>query len=115
MARARLRGLLETVEIGQSMFTSERTTYHGKMYTVENALNSPQPIQQPIPLLIGGSGEQVTLKIAAKYADISHLVAVRELSDFDHKLSVLENHCEAVGRDFNDIRKGRFILVGGSA
>jgi F420-dependent oxidoreductase-like protein len=106
----RLRGLLETVEICKSMFTSERTTYHGRMYTVDNVLNSPQPVQKPIPILIGGAGEKVTLKIAAKYADISHLVT-SDLSDLDHKLSVLKEHCESIGRDYNDIRKGAFIRV----
>lgn len=110
----RMRGLLETVEICKSMFTSERTTYHGRMYTVDNVLNSPQPVQKPIPILIGGAGEKVTLKIAAKHADISHLIT-SDLSDLDHKLSVLEKHCEDVGRDYNSIRKGAFIRVGDPA
>ncbi len=110
----RLRGLLETVEICKSMFTSERTTYHGRMYTVDNVLNSPQPVQKPIPILIGGAGEKVTLKIAAKYADVSHLVT-SDLSDLDHKLSILKEHCESIGRDYDDIRKGAFIRVNTSA
>ena len=113
-ARERLRGLRETVEICKSMFVSERTTYHGKMYTVNNVLNSPQPVQKPIPMLIGGSGEKVTLKIAAEHADISHIVT-SDLDVLDHKLAVLEKHCENVGRNFNDIRKGAFVRVGGSA
>jgi F420-dependent oxidoreductase-like protein len=110
----RLRGLLETVEICKSMFSSERTTYHGRMYTVDNVLNSPQPVQKPIPILIGGAGEKVTLKIAAKYADISHLVT-SDMGDLDHKLSVLEEHCESIGRDYNEIRKGAFISVNTSS
>jgi len=115
-AKERLRGLLETIEICKSMFTSERTTYHGRLYTVNNVLNSPQPIQKPIPILVGGSGEKVTLKIAAKYADISHLITsglseVTDLSELDHKLSVLKKHCEAIGRDYNDIRKATFIWL----
>ena len=110
----RLRGLRETVEICKSMFTQERTTYHGKMYQFDNVLNSPQPVQKPIPILIGGAGEKVTLKIAAEHADISHIVT-SDLDTLDHKLSVLEKHCESVGRDYNDIRKGAFVRVGGSA
>ena len=96
------------------MFTQERTTYSGKMYTVDNVLNSPPPIQKNIPILIGGSGEKVALKIAAKHADISHLVTT-DLNELDHKLSVLEKYCEAVGRDYHAIRKGAFIRVGSLA
>lgn len=102
--KERLQGLLETIEICKSMFTSEYTTYKGRLYTVSNVLNSPQPFQKPIPILVGGSGEKVTLRIAAKYADISHLFA-SDLSELEHKLSVLKRHCEAVGRDYNAITK----------
>ena len=71
---------------------------------VSNVLNSPQPVQKPIPIMVGGSGEKVTLKIAAKYADISHLFA-SNLDDLERKLSVLRKHCETVGREYNTIRK----------
>ena len=108
--RERLRGLRETVEICKSMFTQERTTYHGRMYQIDNVLNSPQPVQKPVPILIGGSGEKVTLKIAAEHADISHIVT-SDLDTLDHKLAVLEKHCENVGRDYNDIRKGSFMRM----
>ena len=110
--RERLRGLRETVEICKSMFTQERTTYHGRMYQIDNVLNSPQPVQKPVPILIGGSGEKVTLKIAAEHADISHIVT-SDLDTLDHKLAVLEKHCENVGRDYNDIRKGSFMRMNG--
>lgn len=103
-AKERLQGLRETIEVCKTMFTNERTTYHGKLYTVDNVLNSPQPVQKPIPIMVGGAGERVTLKIAAKHADISHLFAA-DLDDLEHKLSVLKKHCETVGRDYNNIRK----------
>jgi F420-dependent oxidoreductase-like protein len=103
-AKERLQGLRETVKICKSMFTNERTTHHGKLYSVNNVLNSPQPVQRPIPIMVGGSGEKVTLKLAARYADISHLFA-KDLNDLEHKLSVLRKHCETVGRDYNNIRK----------
>ena len=102
--KERLEGLRETVEICKSMFSKERTTYHGKMYDVDNALNSPPPVQKPIPIMLGGSGEKVTLKIAAEHADISHLF-VANVDELEHKLSVLRKHCETVGRDYNKIRK----------
>ena len=102
--KERLQGLRETIEICKSMFSKDRTTYHGKMYDVDNVLNSPQPVQKPIPIMVGGSGEKVTLKIAAKHADISHLFAAN-VDELEHKLSVLRKHCETVGRDYNALRK----------
>jgi len=102
--KERLEGLRETVQICKSMFSKERTTYHGKMYDINNVLNSPQPVQRPIPIMVGGSGEKVTLKIAAQYADISHLFAAN-VDELEHKLSVLKKHCKAVNRDYDKIRK----------
>jgi F420-dependent oxidoreductase-like protein len=103
-AKERLQGLRETIEICKSMFTNERTSYNGKLYNVNNVLNSPQPVQKPIPVMVGGSGEKVTLKIAAELADISHLFAA-DLNELEHRLSVLKKHCDAVGREYNSIRK----------
>jgi F420-dependent oxidoreductase-like protein len=102
--KERLQGLRETVEICKSMFSNERTTYHGKLYNVNNVLNSPQPLQKPIPIMVGGSGEKVTLKIAAEHADISHLFAAN-VDELEHKLSVLRKHCKTIGRDYSKIRK----------
>jgi hypothetical protein len=62
-------------------------------------------------MLIAGSGEKVTLKIVAEHADICH-IPTSDLDTLDHKLAVLEKHCENIGRNFNDIRKGAFIRVG---
>lgn len=109
--RERLRGLQETVEICKVMFSNERSTYHGKLYTVNNILNSPQPIQKPMPVMIGGGGEKVTLRIAAEHADISHFFS-RSLDNLDHKLTVLKSHCEKVGRDYNAIRKATSMGIG---
>jgi len=108
----RLRGLEETVQICRSMFTNERTTFHGRMFRVENVLNSPQPVQRPPPILVGGGGERRTLRIAAEHADISHFFAW-DVETLDRKLAALRRHCEAVGRDYDEIRKGvglRFIV-----
>lgn len=104
-AGERLRGLEETVEICKSMFSKERTTYKGKLFDVENALNSPQPFQRPPPIMIGGGGEKRTLKIVAKHADISHLKP-RDLKTLKIKMDVLKMHCKNVNRDFDEIRVG---------
>ncbi|UCH37841.1 MAG: TIGR03560 family F420-dependent LLM class oxidoreductase [Candidatus Bathyarchaeota archaeon] len=102
--RERLQGLHETIKICKQMFTTERSTHHGSLYHVENVLNSPQPTQRPVPVMVGGGGERVTLKIAAQYADISHFFT-GNLTALDHKLAVLKNHCKTVNRKYSEIRK----------
>lgn len=106
----RLRGLRETIDICTRMFRQERTSYNGQLYHVNNVLNAPQPVQSPIPLLIGGGGEQVTLRLAARYADISHFFA-QNTELLDHKLEVLRHHCKDVGRSYQDIRKATSMNV----
>ena len=112
-AGERVRGLRETVEICKSMFTRERTTYHGKLYKVDDALNSPQPIQKPVPIMVGGGGEKRTLRIAAEHADISHfgVSRIRDLEILEAKLSALRRHCMAVGRDYDSVRKGSACVI----
>jgi F420-dependent oxidoreductase-like protein len=100
----RLRGLRETVKICRQMFTAERSTHHGTLYHIENVLNSPPPTQKPIPIMVGGGGEKVTLNIAAKYADISHFFT-GSFETLEHKLTVLKNHCNKVRRNYHEIRK----------
>jgi F420-dependent oxidoreductase-like protein len=102
--RERLQGLRETVKICKQMFTTERSTHRGSLYHVENVLNSPQPTQKPVPIMVGGGGERVTLRIAAKYADISHFFT-GNLEALEHKLTVLKNHCKTVNRNYHEIRK----------
>ena len=109
-AGERLLGLDETVEICERMFTNERTTYHGRILDVEDVLNSPQPVQRPLPILIGGGGERRTLRIAAKHADMSHFF-VQDLETLERKLSALRRHCDDLGRDYDEIRKGVGVRV----
>lgn len=111
----RLRGLRETIEICRGMFSNEHFTYKGKLYDVENVLNKPQPVQKPIPIMVGGGGEKVTLQLAAKYADISHFFT-GDLNILEAKITALRGHCEKLGRDYDSIRKatGFTILLGRS-
>jgi F420-dependent oxidoreductase-like protein len=109
----RLRGLRETIEICRGMFENEHFTYKGRLYNVENVLNKPQPVQKPIPIMVGGGGEKVTLQLAAKHANISHFFT-GDLKTLEAKTSALQGHCEKVGRDYDSIRKatGFSILLG---
>ena len=115
-AKERLRGLEESVEICKRMFTEETSSYKGKLYEVENVLNSPPPIQEHIPIMIGGGGEKRTLKIVAKHGDISHFFPWGGVEYVESKLVALRRHCKAVGIDFDEIRKGvGFVITLGSS
>ncbi|MFW9851279.1 MAG: LLM class flavin-dependent oxidoreductase [Candidatus Thorarchaeota archaeon] len=105
-SRERLMGLEDTIRICQSMFTEEVTSYSGKVYNIENVRNGLTPIQEKIPLLIGGGGEKVTFNIVAKYADISHFNPWFTEDIVDRKLQALKKHCNSLGRNYDEIRKG---------
>jgi alkanesulfonate monooxygenase SsuD/methylene tetrahydromethanopterin reductase-like flavin-dependent oxidoreductase (luciferase family) len=103
--RERMRGLEESLEICKSMFSNEWTTYHGRLYEVENVQNKPLPVQKHIPIMVGGSGEKRTLRIAAKHADISHFISKGSIEEDLRVFGVLDKHCETVGRDKTEIIK----------
>jgi alkanesulfonate monooxygenase SsuD/methylene tetrahydromethanopterin reductase-like flavin-dependent oxidoreductase (luciferase family) len=86
------------------MFTEERPSFQGAHYRIERVLNRPRPIQPGGPrIMVGGGGEKRTLKLAARYADITNWFGTFE--DATHKLDVLARHCEAIGRDPSTILK----------
>jgi len=111
-AKKRLDGLEDALNIAKSMFVNERTNYEGKVYSAKNTLNSPLPIQQPIPIMVGGGGIKRTLKLAAKYADISHFGFYFEGDDvITQRIDALKEHCKAAGRDYNEITKSISLSV----
>lgn len=90
--------LEEALAICKAMFTQERPSFEGAHYRIDRALNQPRPIRPGGPkILVGGGGEQRTLKVAARYADITNWFGSFE--EATHKLGVLDRHCEAIGRD----------------
>jgi F420-dependent oxidoreductase-like protein len=101
--RTRLEQLEEGLEILKRMWTEEAPTFHGVHYHVENARCWPQPTRKPHPpLLIGGAGEKVLLKLVARYANIWNNLGMFH-GQAAEKLAVLRAHCEKVGRNFDDI------------
>ncbi len=101
-APERLRYLREAVQVIRAMWTQEEATFEGKYYQVRGAINQPKGVQQPhIPLLIGGDGEKVTLKLVAQYADACNVGD--DPASMKQKLAVLKQHCETVGRDYESI------------
>ncbi|MEP6693229.1 MAG: TIGR03619 family F420-dependent LLM class oxidoreductase [Chloroflexota bacterium] len=67
-AGARVDQLKDTLEICRRLWTSERATYHGKRYRIDDAVCAPKPLQRPLPIWVGGSGPRV-MRLAARYAD----------------------------------------------
>ena len=107
----RLAKLREATRIIRGLLDVGTVTDHGKYYQLENATLGTRPSQKRLPILIGGGGEQVTLKITARYADWWHGFGTPDI--IKHKLDVLKKHCADVGRDHNEIAPtaGGGILV----
>jgi len=102
-ASDRIGVLKETVEIVQAMWSEPDVSYDGKYFQLEGAQCDPKPVQQPHPqILIGGGGEQLTLRVVARLADASNFGG--KLDEFQHKTEVLQQHCKDVGRDYDDIQ-----------
>jgi len=94
----RMDRLEETLKICQLMFTEDRPSFEGHYYRIERALNQPKPLQRGgPPILIGGTGERRTLRIAAQYADITNWFGPMDL--LQQRMGVLDRHCAEVGRD----------------
>ena len=94
----RMDRLEEALEICTRLFREERPTFEGRHYRIERALNHPRPLQPGGPnILIGGSGERRTLRLVARFADISNWWG--SPNEVRHSSEVLDRHCETVGRD----------------
>jgi F420-dependent oxidoreductase-like protein len=99
----RFERLEEALQIFLQMCSDDESAYEGKHYKLGRTLNSPQPQRRPHPpILIGGGGEKKTLRLVAQYAQACNLFNSDEL---ERKLDVLRGHCEAVGRDYDEIEK----------
>jgi alkanesulfonate monooxygenase SsuD/methylene tetrahydromethanopterin reductase-like flavin-dependent oxidoreductase (luciferase family) len=89
----------EALTIIRAMLTEDRPSVEGKHYRIEEALNVPRPVQPGGPrVMVGGGGEQRTLRIAAKHADLTHWFALG-IETLLHKTELLERYCEEIGRD----------------
>ena len=99
----RFERLEEALRICRQMFDGDETAFQGTHYRLDRLLNSPRPLSRPHPpILIGGGGEKKTLRLVAQYADACNLFPVPNLQ---HKLDVLKQHCDDVGRDYDEIEK----------
>src|SRR5258708_10507527 len=102
----RFERLEETLQIALQMWSGNEKPYNGKHYQLERPLNSPQSVQRPHPpIMIGGTGEQKTLRMVAQYGDACNLFARMGDDELKRKLDVLRGHCERLGRPYEQIEK----------
>ncbi|MEL7185145.1 MAG: LLM class F420-dependent oxidoreductase [Pseudomonadota bacterium] len=105
----RLKKLDEACQVIKGLFTKDYVDFDGKFYQLQNAPMQPKPKQTNLPLLIGGGGEKVTLRIVAKYADEWNVWG--DVDTLIHKMQVLDEHCEDVGRNPADIERSAVALL----
>jgi F420-dependent oxidoreductase-like protein len=101
--------LEETIQICLRMWSSSEEPYEGKVFQLARPLNAPQPLTKPRPkLIIGGSGEQRTLRLVARYADACNILNGPEMA---RKLDVLRGHCDSEGRDYGEVQKTAGMIL----
>jgi alkanesulfonate monooxygenase SsuD/methylene tetrahydromethanopterin reductase-like flavin-dependent oxidoreductase (luciferase family) len=104
--KTRIKQMEEAIQIIKLLWTQDNVTFIGKYHRVESAYCNPKP-EPVLPILIGGGGEKYTLRAVSKYADWWNGV-YRDVETWTHKMDVLANHCDDVGRDFDEIVKSLF-------
>lgn len=103
--KERLQGFEDTLGIVYSMFKNKHTTYKGKIFSTEKTLNSPPPIQQHVPMMIGAFGEKM-IRLATKYADIIHSMFDPSPDYLAQQKQKIITGCEKTGRNPQEIRIG---------
>ena len=104
--KERFERLEETLQIAHQMWSGGEQPYTGKHYQLERPLNNPRVVSQPHPpILIGGTGEQKTLRMVAQYGDACNIFARLGVEEIRHKFDVLREHCQRLGRNYDDIEK----------
>jgi len=103
--KERFEMLEETLQIALQMWSDDEGPFVGKHYQLAETISVPAPVQKPHPpIVIGGSGERKTLRMVAQYADATNLI-VPDAEAAAHKLAVLREHCDDLGRDYDTIER----------
>ena len=104
----RIRQMEEAVRLIMRMWTEKRTTFQGKYFQAQDAILEPKPVQKPHPpMMIGGGGEQLTLRAVARHADACNVGGTPD--QVRHKYEVLHRHCEAEGRNYDEVERTSII------
>ena len=101
----RLRWLREALPVMRGMLRGETVSAAGAHYHMESVRNDPLPVQRRLPLLVGGGGEQVTLRLVARYADAMNIGAAAGIDAVRRKEEALRRHCRELGRDESEIER----------
>jgi alkanesulfonate monooxygenase SsuD/methylene tetrahydromethanopterin reductase-like flavin-dependent oxidoreductase (luciferase family) len=101
----RLRWLREALPVMRGMLRGEPASAAGPHYSADSVRNEPRPLQAHMPLLVGGGGENVTLRLVARYADANNIGFAAGLEGFKRKEEALRRHCEELGRDQGEIER----------
>ncbi len=97
--------LEDTLQLARRVWSGETGRFDGKRIHLTEQMDAPRPVQQPHPpILIGGGGEKKTLRMVAQYADATHQTT-SDPDEFRQKMDVLRRHCDALGRDFDEIER----------
>ena len=109
--RERFARLEETLQIAHQLWADDRSEFDGSFSRLAEPIVRPQPLSRPRPpIMIGGNGEQRTLRLVARYADACNFL-VLEPDEVRHKLEVLRRHCDAIGRDVAEIEITNLVEV----
>jgi F420-dependent oxidoreductase-like protein len=107
----RIRRLGEAAELTKLLWTQDVVDYDGRYYQLKQARLDPKPVQQPHPpIVIGGGGEQLTLRVVAQHADMWNFVG-GDVETFNRKVAILREHCAAIGRDPNEIELSSQVRI----
>ena len=96
----------EALSVCKSLIDHEQSSVEGEHYSFTDAYNVPRPIRGSIPILVGGGGEKRTLDLVARYADACNVFG--DAATVRHKFTVLQAHCDRVGRDYSEITRTAF-------
>ncbi len=107
--KERMDRLEEALKICRAMFTEEAPSFDGRYYRTSEVRNVPRPLRGDIPIMVGGGGEQRTLKLVAQYAQLCNVSG--DVATIRHKLDVLRSHCANIGRDFGEVTTTRLASL----
>lgn len=112
--RERMGMFREAVQIISKMWIEDYPEFQGKYYSIDKPINEPKGIRKPHPMFwIGGGGEKITLKLVAQYGDACNVMGnvITDTETVGRKLRILKEHCETVGRNYDELVKSSQLRV----